>query len=193
MIGRRRNAADAGFAVQGRHGRQSNDRRTVGVRDEFGARERVVGVHFRDDERHRRIQAKGARIIDDRDARSGRSRQVNLRNFVVGGAQKKIEPSECVLRSLLNREHFTAEFDLPAGAAATAEKPKFFNGELTFGKHDAHLFADGTRRAQNTDLEFLGLSHSDSPFVLLRKGVVKGTDSLVEVGFGNADDDVDFA
>ena len=93
----------------------------------------------------------------------------------------------------MNREHFTAEFDLPPRAAAAAEKPQFFNGELTFGKYDAHLFTDGPRRAQNTDLEFLGLSHSDSPFVLLRKGVVKGTDSLVEVGFGNADDDVDFA
>src|SRR5690554_1596749 len=162
LVRRHDDALDAGLPVQRVQGHQHNDGGAVRVGNDTVVTQRGVRVDLRHHQRHVRIQAEGAGVVDDDRAGLHRRPHPLPADRAAGAEKGHVDAPEGLLGHGLHDHVSFAVADGFAGAARRGQKPQFSRGKVPLAQKLQQFGADGSRRAQDRDVEQFHVASSNA-------------------------------
>jgi hypothetical protein len=147
-----KNSADAEGLVQRIKRHQSDGSRTIRIGNDAFVQLHIGRVNFRDDERHVRVHAESAGVINHDTTGLGGDRTELFGNAAAGAEQSDVDPFERVFGQLLNRQLDALEWHGLASGAGGGEQCEFANGKFALLERLDHFHANSASRAHNCNM-----------------------------------------
>ena len=152
LVACRKDALHAEFLMQ-RMQRHERDRRgAVRIRDDAFVLLHVRAIDLRDDQRHVRIHAKGARVIHHHRARLHRERRVLSRDVAACAEERHVHAGKGVVAQFLDDDFLAAKRQRLARRPRRGEQRELAHGKVSLLQRLDHFDPDSSGGTDNRDV-----------------------------------------